>query len=168
VDSWWAERRSTWARRSAPKGETRRTRCACHADHGAGVDRDRGGHQRRAGRPAQRGPHGFAEILYAYTSQTNNNGSAFGGLSANTPFFNITGTIGLLLGRFAIIVPVLALAGSMAAKNVVPSGLGTFRTDQPMFAGLLTGVVVIVGALTFFPALALGPIVEQLSQGTFF
>jgi potassium-transporting ATPase potassium-binding subunit len=118
--------------------------------------------------PLNAGPHGFAEILYAYTSQTNNNGSAFGGLSANTPFFNITGTIGLLLGRFAIIVPVLALAGSMAAKNVVPSGLGTFRTDQPMFAGLLTGVVVIVGALTFFPALALGPIVEQLSQGTFF
>jgi potassium-transporting ATPase potassium-binding subunit len=118
--------------------------------------------------PLNAGPHGFAEILYAYTSQTNNNGSAFGGLSANTPFFNVTGTIGLLLGRFAIIVPVLALAGSMAAKNVVPSGLGTFRTDQPMFAGLLTGVVVIVGALTFFPAVALGPIVEQLSQGTFF
>jgi potassium-transporting ATPase potassium-binding subunit len=118
--------------------------------------------------PLNAGPHGFAEILYAYTSQTNNNGSAFGGLSANTPFFNVTGTIGLLLGRFAIIVPVLALAGSMAAKNVVPSGLGTFRTDQPMFAGLLTGVVVIVGALTFFPALALGPIVEQLSQGKFF
>jgi K+-transporting ATPase ATPase A chain len=118
--------------------------------------------------PLNAGPHGFAEILYAYTSQTNNNGSAFGGLSANTPFFNITGTIGLLLGRFAIIVPVLALAGSMAAKTVVPSGLGTFRTDQPMFAGLLTGVVVIVGALTFFPAVALGPIVEQLSQGTFF
>jgi potassium-transporting ATPase potassium-binding subunit len=118
--------------------------------------------------PLNAGPHGFSEILYAYTSQTNNNGSGFGGLSANTPFYNITGTIGLLLGRFAIIVPVLALAGSMAAKKVVPSGPGTFRTDKPMFACLLTGVVLIVGALTFFPALALGPIVEQLSHGMFF
>ena len=121
----------------------------------------------RAG-PLNAGPHGFSEILYAYTSQTNNNGSAFGGLSANTPFYNITGTIGLLLGRFAIIVPVLALAGSLAAKHTVPSGAGTFRTDQPMFAGLLTGVVLIVGALTFFPAVALGPIVEQLSTNRFF
>lgn len=120
----------------------------------------------RAG-PLNAGPHGFAEILYAYTSQTNNNGSAFGGLSANTPFYNITGTIGLLLGRFAIIIPVLALAGSLAAKKPVPAGLGTFRTDQPMFVGLLTGVVLIVGALTFFPTLALGPLVEQLSRGFF-
>jgi potassium-transporting ATPase potassium-binding subunit len=118
--------------------------------------------------PLNVGPRGFTEILYAYTSQTNNNGSAFGGLSANTPFYNITGTIGLLLGRFAIIVPVLALAGKMAAKEVVPTGAGTFRTDKPMFAGLLTAVVLIVGALTFFPAVALGPIVEQLSSGTFF
>ena len=115
--------------------------------------------------PLNAGPHGFSEILYAYTSQTNNNGSAFGGLSANTPFYNITGTIGLLLGRFAIIVPVLALAGRMAAKEVVPTGSGTFRTDKPMFAGLLTAVVLIVGALTFFPTVALGPIVEQLSSG---
>jgi K+-transporting ATPase ATPase A chain len=121
----------------------------------------------RAG-PLNLGPHGFSEILYAYTSQTNNNGSAFGGLSANTPFYNITGTIGLLLGRFAIIIPVLALAGSLAAKKVVPVSLGTFRTDKPMFAGLLTGVVLVVGALTFFPAVALGPIVEQLSHGKFF
>ena len=118
--------------------------------------------------PLNAGPHGFSEILYAYTSQTNNNGSAFGGLSANTPFYNITGTIGLLLGRFAIIVPVLALAGRMAAKEVVPTGSGTFRTDKPMFAGLLTAVVLIVGALTFFPTVALGPIVEQVSSGTFF
>jgi potassium-transporting ATPase potassium-binding subunit len=118
--------------------------------------------------PLNAGPHGFSEILYAYTSQTNNNGSAFGGLSANTPFYNITGTIGLLLGRFAIIVPVLALAGRMAAKEMVPAGSGTFRTDKPMFAGLLTAVVLIVGALTFFPTVALGPIVEQLSSGTFF
>ncbi len=118
--------------------------------------------------PLNAGPHGFSEILYAYTSQTNNNGSAFGGLSANTAFYNITGTIGLLLGRFAIIVPVLALAGRMAAKEVVPTGSGTFRTDKPMFAGLLTAVVLIVGALTFFPTVALGPIVEQVSSGTFF
>jgi len=121
----------------------------------------------RAG-PLNSGPHGFSEILYAYTSQTNNNGSGFGGLSANTPFYNITGTIGLLLGRFAIIIPVLALAGSLAAKKVVPAGLGTFRTDKPMFVGLVTGVVLIVGALTFFPALAIGPLVEQLSHGQFF
>ena len=118
--------------------------------------------------PLNAGPHGFSEILYAYTSQTNNNGSAFGGLNANTAFYNITGTIGLLMGRFAIIVPVLALAGSLAAKRPVPASLGTFRTDQPMFVGLLTGVVLIVGALTFFPAVALGPIVEQLSHGRFF
>ena len=118
--------------------------------------------------PLNAGPHGFSEILYAYTSQTNNNGSAFGGLSANSGFYNVTGSIGLLLGRFAIIVPVLALAGSLAAKRTVASSLGTFRTDKPMFAGLLTGVVLIVGALTFFPALALGPLVEQFSHGTFF
>lgn len=121
----------------------------------------------RAG-PLNAGPHGFAEILYAYTSQTNNNGSAFAGLGANTPFYNITGTIGLLLGRFAIIIPVLALAGSLAAKTAVAQGVGTFRTDRPMFVVLLTGVVLIVGALTFFPALALGPLVEQVSHGTFF
>jgi K+-transporting ATPase ATPase A chain len=121
----------------------------------------------RAG-PLNLGPHGFSEILYAYTSETNNNGSAFGGLSANTPFYNVTGTIGLLLGRFAIIISVLAMAGSLAAKKVVPVSLGTFRTDKPMFAGLLTGVVLVVGALTFFPAVALGPIVEQLSHGKFF
>jgi potassium-transporting ATPase potassium-binding subunit len=118
--------------------------------------------------PLNAGPHGFSEILYAYTSQTNNNGSGFGGLSANTPFYNVTGTIGLLLGRFGMIVPVLALAGSMAAKEVVPTGSGTFHTDKPMFVGLLTAVVLIVGALTFFPTVALGPIVEQLSGGTFF
>jgi K+-transporting ATPase ATPase A chain len=121
----------------------------------------------RAG-PLNAGPHGFSEILYAYTSQTNNNGSGFGGLSANTPFYNITGTIGLLLGRFAIIIPVLALAGSLAAKKVVPASLGTFRTDKPMFVVLLVAVVLIIGALTFFPALALGPLVEQFSGGRLF
>jgi K+-transporting ATPase ATPase A chain len=121
----------------------------------------------RAG-PLNAGPHGFSEVLYAYTSQTNNNGSAFGGLSANTPFYNITGTIGLLLGRFAAIIPVLALAGSLAAKKVVPASVGTFRTDQPMFVGLLIGVILIVGGLSFFPAVALGPLVEQFSHGQFF
>jgi potassium-transporting ATPase potassium-binding subunit len=118
--------------------------------------------------PLNNGPHGFSEILYDFTSVTNNNGSAFAGINANTPFYNVINTVGLLLGRFAIIVPVLALAGTLAAKDTVHASAGTFRTDSPMFMGLLTGVVVIVGALTFFPALSLGPIVEQVSHGTFF
>jgi K+-transporting ATPase ATPase A chain len=117
--------------------------------------------------PLNAGPHGFSEILYDFTSVTNNNGSAFAGLSANTPFYNIVETVGLLLGRFAIIVPVLALAGSLAVKRQVAASAGTFRTDAPMFAGLLIGVILIVGALTFFPAVSLGPIVEQLSHGRF-
>jgi potassium-transporting ATPase potassium-binding subunit len=123
-------------------------------------------HAGRAG-PLNSGPHGFSEILYAFTSVTNNNGSAFAGLSANTAFYNVITTLGLLLGRFAIMVPVLALAGGLAAKEVVPSSAGTFRTDQPMFMGLLIGVILIVGALTFFPAVALGPIVEQFSPVRF-
>jgi K+-transporting ATPase ATPase A chain len=118
--------------------------------------------------PLNAGPHGFSEILYDFTSVTNNNGSAFAGLSANTPFYNVINTVGLLLGRFAIIVPVLAMAGSLAAKRQVAASAGTFRTDAPMFMGLLVGVILIVGALTFFPAVSLGPIVEQLSQGRFF
>jgi K+-transporting ATPase ATPase A chain len=118
--------------------------------------------------PLNAGPHGFSEILYGFTSVTNNNGSAFAGLSANTPFYNVIMTVGLLLGRFAIIVPVLAMAGSLAAKRQVAASAGTFRTDAPMFMGLLVGVILIVGALTFFPAVSLGPIVEQLSQGRFF
>jgi K+-transporting ATPase ATPase A chain len=118
--------------------------------------------------PLNAGPHGFSEILYDFTSVTNNNGSAFAGLSANTPFYNIINTVGLLLGRFAIIVPVLAMAGSLAGKRQVAASAGTFRTDAPMFMGLLVGVILIVGALTFFPAVSLGPIVEQLSQGRFF
>ncbi len=118
--------------------------------------------------PLNAGPHAFSEILYDFTSVTNNNGSAFAGISVNTPFYNVINTFGLLLGRFAIMVPVLALAGSLAAKQTVAESAGTFRTDQPMFAGLLTGVVLIVGALTFFPAVSLGPIVEQLSHGRFF
>jgi K+-transporting ATPase ATPase A chain len=118
--------------------------------------------------PLNGGPHGFSEILYDFTSVTNNNGSAFAGLSVNTVFYNVINTVCLLLGRFAIMVPVLALAGGLAAKQTVHSSAGTFRTDSPMFMGLLTGVVLIVGALTFFPAVSLGPIVEQLSQGKFF
>jgi K+-transporting ATPase ATPase A chain len=124
-------------------------------------------HAGRAG-PLNAGPHGFSEILYAFTSVTNNNGSAFAGISANTTFYNNIETVGLLLGRFAIMVPVLALAGTLAAKNIVPASAGTFRTDKPIFMGLLIGVILIVGALTFFPAVSLGPIVEQLSHGRFF
>jgi potassium-transporting ATPase potassium-binding subunit len=124
-------------------------------------------HAGRVG-PLNAGPHAFSEILYTFTSVTNNNGSAFAGISASTAFYNVITTFGLLLGRFAIMVPVLALAGSLAAKEPVPASAGTFRTDQPMFIGLLIGVILIVGALTFFPAVALGPIVEQLSHGRFF
>jgi K+-transporting ATPase ATPase A chain len=118
--------------------------------------------------PLNAGPHGFSEILYDFTSVTNNNGSAFAGISVNTAFYNVINTFGLLLGRFAIIVPVLALAGSLAVKRPVAASAGTFRTDTPMFMGLLTGVILIVGALTFFPAVSLGPIVEQFSHGKFF
>ena len=114
------------------------------------------------------GPHGFSEILYDFTSVTNNNGSAFAGVGAALPYYNVINTVGLLLGRFAIIVPVLAMAGSLAAKRPVAASAGTFRTDSPMFMGLLIGVILIVGALTFFPAVSLGPIVEQLSNGRFF
>ena len=114
--------------------------------------------------PLNPGPHGFSEILYAYSSQTGNNGSAFGGLTGNTPFYNITGTAAMLLGRYGMILPVLAIAGSMAAKRRVAPSLGTFPTTGPLFGVLLIGVIIIVGALTFFPALALGPIVEQLLQ----
>ena len=120
------------------------------------------------GGPLNSGPHGFTEILYAFTSQANNNGSAFAGLSGNSAFYNVAGGIAMLLGRFAIIVPTLALAGALAAKQVVPAGLGTFRTDKPLFVGLLIGVILIVGGLTFFPAAALGPLVEQFSHGRLF
>ena len=114
--------------------------------------------------PLNPGPHGFSEILYAYSSQTGNNGSAFAGLSGNTPFYNITGAFAMLIGRYGMIIPILALAGSMAAKRRVAPSLGTFPTTGPLFSILLIGVIVIVGALNFFPALALGPIVEQLLQ----
>jgi K+-transporting ATPase ATPase A chain len=118
--------------------------------------------------PLNAGPHGFSEILYGFTSVSNNNGSAFAGLSVDTDFYNVTMSIGMLLGRFAIIVPVLALAGALAAKETVAVSAGTFRTDKPIFGGLLIGVILIVGALTFFPAVSLGPVVEQLSHGRFF
>jgi K+-transporting ATPase ATPase A chain len=121
----------------------------------------------RAG-PENAGPHGFTEILYALTSQANNNGSAFGGLTGNTPFYNIIGGIDMLLGRFAIMIPAIALGGILAEKEVVPESLGTFRTDNGMFVGLTIGVILIIGGLTFFPAIALGPVVEQLSHLRFF
>ncbi|HEX4540680.1 MAG TPA: potassium-transporting ATPase subunit KdpA [Acidimicrobiales bacterium] len=124
-------------------------------------------HAGRAG-PLNSGPHGFSEILYALTSQGNNNGSAFGGLTGNTTFYNVIGGIDMLIGRFGILIPAIALGGVLAAKNVVAAGAGTFRTDNPMFVGLLIGVIIIVGGLTFFPAVSLGPVVEQLSHGKFF
>ncbi len=124
-------------------------------------------HAGRAG-PLNGGPHGFTEILYAFTSQGNNNGSAMAGLTGNTAFYNVLGAIDMLIGRFGILIPALALAGSLAAKHVVPASLGTFRTDNTMFIGLTIGVIIIIGGLTFFPAISLGPIVEQLSRGRFF
>ncbi len=108
------------------------------------------------------GPHGFSEILYAFTSGAGNNGSAFAGLNANTPFYNTLIGIAMWIGRFGVILPVLAIAGSMAGKKVAPASAGTFPTDSPLFVVLLIAVILIVGALTFFPALSLGPIVEQL------
>jgi K+-transporting ATPase ATPase A chain len=112
---------------------------------------------------ANPGPHGFTEVLYAYTSQTGNNGSAFAGLSGNTLFYNITGAIAMGVGRFWMIIPTMIIAGSLAEKKLVPASVGTFPTTGGLFVGLVVGVIVIVGGLTFFPALALGPIVEQLS-----
>jgi K+-transporting ATPase ATPase A chain len=108
------------------------------------------------------GPHGLTEILYAFASTTGNNGSAFGGLGGNTLYYNTTLGLAMLIGRFLMIVPIMAIAGSMARKRRVPAGLGTFPTTGPVWVGLLTGVILIVGALTYFPALSLGPIVEQL------
>jgi potassium-transporting ATPase potassium-binding subunit len=111
---------------------------------------------------ANAGPHGLSEILYLYTSSNGNNGSAFAGIAANTPFYNWTGGFAMLIGRFAFLIPILAFGGSLVKKRVVPAGLGTFPTTGPLFVGLLVGVILIVGALTYFPAYALGPIVEQL------
>ncbi len=119
---------------------------------------------------ANAGPHGFTEVLYAYTSQTANNGSAFGGLTGNTPWYNVTGAIAMLVGRFWMIIPAMAIAGSLAAKKTVPASAGTFPTTGGLFVGLVVGVILIVGGLTFFPALALGPIVEHFAMraGTVF
>ena len=114
--------------------------------------------------PLNAGPHGFSEILYAFTSATGNNGSAFAGLTANTVFYNTTLGFAMYIGRFLMIVPMLAIAGSLAAKKIVPASAGTFPTDSGLFVGLLIGVILIIGGLTFFPALSLGPIVEHLAM----
>ncbi len=113
---------------------------------------------------ANPGPHGFTEMLYAYTSQTGNNGSAFAGLTGNTLWYNVTGAIAMLVGRFWMIIPAMAIAGSLAAKKIVPASAGTFPTTGGLFVGLVVGVILIIGGLTFFPALALGPIVEHLAM----
>jgi len=116
------------------------------------------------------GPHGFTEVLYAYTSQTGNNGSAFAGLSGNTLFYNVTGGVAMFVGRFFMIIPAMAIAGSLVAKKSIPPSAGTFPTTGGLFIGLVVGVILIIGGLTFFPALALGPIVEHLAMnaGTLF
>jgi K+-transporting ATPase ATPase A chain len=114
--------------------------------------------------PANQGPHGFSEILYAYTSGTGNNGSAFAGISANTMFYNTTIGFAMFIGRFLMIVPMVAIAGSLAAKKIVPASAGTFPTHGPLFVSLVVGVILIVGGLTFFPALALGPLVEHFAM----
>jgi K+-transporting ATPase ATPase A chain len=111
---------------------------------------------------ANAGPHGLSEMLYAYTSANGNNGSAMAGLAGNTPFYNWTLGLAMLIGRFAFLIPILAFGGSLAGKKVVPAGAGTFPTNGPLFTGLLVGVILIVGALTYFPAYSLGPIVEHL------
>jgi K+-transporting ATPase ATPase A chain len=108
------------------------------------------------------GPHGLSEILYAFSSAAGNNGSAFAGINANTVFYNVMMGFGMLIGRFGVIIPVMAIAGSMAKKKITPVSSGTFRTDNWLFILLLIGVILIIGGLTFFPPLALGPIVEHL------
>jgi K+-transporting ATPase ATPase A chain len=110
------------------------------------------------------GPHGFSEVLYLYTSQTANNGSAFAGFTGNTLWYNTTGGLAMLIGRYFVIIPMMAVAGSLVVKKTVPASAGTFPTHGPLFVGLLVGVIIIIGGLTFFPALALGPIVEHLAM----
>jgi len=112
---------------------------------------------------ANAGPHGFTEVLYAYTSQTGNNGSAFAGLTGNILFYNLTGAVAMFVGRFFMIVPAMAMAGSLAGKKSIPPSAGTLPTTGGLFVGLVVGVILIIGGLTFFPALALGPIVEHLA-----
>ena len=116
------------------------------------------------------GPHGFSEILYAYTSGTGNNGSAFAGINVNTPWYNLTIGLAMLIGRFLFLLPLVAVAGSLAEKKKLATTSGTFPTHGPLFVGLLIGTVLIIGALTFFPALSLGPIVEHylMHGGTLF
>jgi len=116
------------------------------------------------------GPHGLTEVLYAFTSASANNGSAFGGLSANTPYYNLTLATAMLIGRFLVIIPTLAIAGAVVGKKIVPVSAGTFPTHSGQFIGLLIGIILIIGGLTFFPVLALGPIAEHLMfiQGTLF
>ena len=115
---------------------------------------------------ANAGPHGFSEILYLFTSSTGNNGSAFGGITGNTDFYNITGAVAMFVGRFWMIIPAMAIAGSLAAKKSIAASAGTLPTTGGLFIGLVVGVIVIVGGLTFFPALALGPLVEHLAMTT--
>jgi len=119
---------------------------------------------------ANGGPHGFSEILYAYTEGTANNGSAFAGLSANTVFYNLTVAGAMLMGRFIFVIPLLAVAGSLAQKKLLAPSAGTFPTNRPLFVGLLMGVILIMGGLTYFPAVSLGPAVEQvaMNQGKLF
>ncbi|HTN96882.1 MAG TPA: potassium-transporting ATPase subunit KdpA, partial [Nordella sp.] len=113
---------------------------------------------------ANGGPHGLSELLYAFSSATGNNGSAFAGLNANTPWFNTTLGIAMAMGRFAYVVPVMAIAGTLAAKKRIPHTQGSFPTHGPLFIGLLIGVILILGGLQYFPALALGPIVEHFAM----
>jgi potassium-transporting ATPase potassium-binding subunit len=122
------------------------------------------------GAMANAGPHGFSEALYAYTSATGNNGSAFAGISANVPFWNDTLGMAMFMGRFLMIVPMLAIAGSLVRKKIVPASAGTFPTDRPLFVGLVVGVIVITGGLIYFPAVSLGPVVEHFAMhaGTLF
>jgi K+-transporting ATPase ATPase A chain len=124
-------------------------------------------HAGRVG-PLNSGPHGFSEILYTLTSEVNTNGSAFGGIGANTTFYNVMGSIAMLVGRYGAIVSTLALAGVLAHSPTLGASPGKMRTDTPMFVGLLLGVILIVGGLAFLPAASLGPIVEKLSHGKFF
>jgi potassium-transporting ATPase potassium-binding subunit len=112
------------------------------------------------------GAHGFSEILYAFSSAAGNNGSAFAGLNANSVFYNLTLGIGMLIGRFGVIIPVLAIAGNMAGKKIIPLSPGTFKTDNILFMGLLIAVILLIGGLTFFPALSVGPVVEHFLMRT--
>jgi len=116
------------------------------------------------------GPHGFSQMLYAFTSATGNNGSAFAGLSTGTPFYNGLLGVAMWLGRFFVIVPVLAIAGSLAAKKYTPAGPGSFPTTGPLWVGLLVGIILILGGLTFLPSLALGPVADHMAmlRGQFF